>query len=361
MPALTRTLRTGKPGGALFRLCCGVPHRVSERPSQTSIRNRSLAPNQSRAHEDGTLPGPTESCQPVDSSTDPKPAVAHTESMPEAPDWLDELTQKPGPPWHAMGLRTLNRADWLLPDGRFHEELALKEQLSAQHLPSVFLAQPGTERPGREVLAMIERWLADHRPDLRSKRPDPDLHPLDAAARLVQEDLCLVAGAGHPLVAAAVAFPSHWRIADKIGLPIAAVHAPVHHYDDELRARVDTFLGRLAPGRLTIRRNLSFHDHQDLFRPEPPETFDTFTGGIEDLWLRSERQTLVRLTDHDAVLFTIKTQLAPLAVLADLPAVAGTLAARLRPLHAELDRIGHPLGAPRWLPDVLGGWQAKGE
>lgn len=273
--------------------------------------------------------------------------------MAEAPDWLDELTQKPGPPWHAMGVRALDRRDWLVPDDRFHDELALKEELSARDLPSVFLAQPGTEPPGREVLVMIERWLDEHRPDLRSKRADPDLHPLDAAARLVQEDLCLVSGAGHLLVAAAVAFPSHWRIADKIGLPIAVVHAPVHHYDEELRSRVDTFLGRLAPGRLMIRRNLSIHDHPDLFRPEPPETFETFTGGLEDLWLRSERQTLVRLTDHDAVLFTIKTQLAPMAVLAGRPDLATALAARLRPLHAELDRIGHPLGAPRWLPDLL--------
>jgi hypothetical protein len=199
---------------------------------------------------------------------------------------------------------------------------------------------------------MIQTWFVRHRPDLFGPA-DPQLHPLDAAARLVQEDLCLLAGPGHVLVAAAVAFPSHWRIADKLGHPIAQVHAPVHHYDEELRARVDTFLARLPPGRLTVRRNLSFHDHDDLFRPEPPETFEDFAGGVDDLWLRSERQTLVRLHETDAVLFTIKTQFAPVTALVQRPSVAAALAARLRPLHAELDRIGHPLGAPRWLPDAL--------
>lgn len=279
--------------------------------------------------------------------------------MTEAPDWFDELALRPGPPWHSMGVRALDEAGWLVVDDRFEAELALKARLSAEDPPAVFLAEAGTEDPGREVLGLVGAWLARHHPRLPCAG-DGHRHPLDAAARLVQEDLCLLAGEGHRLVAASVAFPSHWRIADKVGHPLAAVHAPVHHYDEELRARVDTFLTRLAPGRLTVRRNLSVHDHVDLFRPEPPETFDDFAGGIDDLWLRSERQTLVRLTGHDAVLFTIRTQLAPVRALEGRPDVAAALAARLRPLHAELDRIGHPLGAPRWLPDALDALGATG-
>ena len=98
-----------------------------------------------------------------------------------------------------------------------------------------------------------------------------DLHPLDAAGRLVQEDLCLMVlrdGAPH-LDAASLCFPSYWRLADKLGRPMADVHGPVAHYADELAAKVDTFLQRLRPERPVWRRNWSIHDDPTYFLPDP--------------------------------------------------------------------------------------------
>ena len=153
-----------------------------------------------------------------------------------------------------------------------------------------------------------------------------DLHPLDAAGRLVQEDLCLMVlrdGAPH-LDAASLCFPSYWRLADKLGRPMAEVHGPVAHYADELAAKVDTFLQRLRPERPVWRRNWSIHDDPTYFLPDPtpPRDVDPPDG----LWLRSERQTLRRLTSADVVLFTIRTQQVPLAVLAERPDVAHRMA-----------------------------------
>ena len=104
----------------------------------------------------------------------------------------------------------------------------------------------------------------------------PTSIPLDAAGRLVQEDLCLwsCATARRHLDAASLCFPSYWRLADKLGRPMAEVHGPVAHYADELATKVDTFLQRLRPERPVWRRNWSIHDDPTYFLPDPTPPYD---------------------------------------------------------------------------------------
>ena len=276
-----------------------------------------------------------------------------------APAWLDELVLTPGPPWLHMGLRTIGEAEWLDVDGRRGDELAEKARLLTERHDEVFAALPGTEAAGAEALSLVEDWLARRHPAARLDRPTPpptDAHPLEAAARLVQEDLCLMAAhdGAIALVAAALCFPSHWRLTDKIGGSAAAIHGPVAHYERELRAKVDRFLERIPEGRIVLRRNWGVHDHETLFVPEhpPPRPGITAANAGARLWLRSERQTLRHLPRSGAVLFTIRVQLAPLAALADRPELAVALAASARAGAAvERDRIpgGHLEAACAWL------------
>ena len=95
---------------------------------------------------------------------------------------------------------------------------------------------------------------------------------------MVQEDLCvLVEHEGrYRLEAASLCFPSHWRLHEKLGRSLAAIHAPVPHYAEELEAKVDRFFDRLRVDRPVVRRNLSIHCHDDLYRPEPHESPDSF-------------------------------------------------------------------------------------
>jgi hypothetical protein len=70
------------------------------------------------------------------------------------------------------------------------------------------------------------------------------------------------------------------------------------------------------------------------------------------LWLRSERQTLSRLPESGAILFTIRTQQVPLAVLAERPDVADRMAAAIRAWSPELAGYKGTHGAARaqdWL------------
>lgn len=266
-----------------------------------------------------------------------------------APGWLDELSLEPGPPWLALGTRGMHPDDWLVVDDHRDGDLAAKRALLARRHDEVFAAlpSPAVEEASAEVLELVVA--------ASGAAPEPGLHPLDAAGRLVQEDLCLlIERDGAPrLDAASLCFPSYWRLRDKLGQPMAAVHDPVAHYADELAARVDRFLAALRPERPVWRRNWSIHDDPSYFLPDPtpPRAVDPPDG----LWLRSERQTLRRLPRTGAILFTIRTQQVPLAVVAERPDVARRLAAAIAAWSAELRAYkgGHgALRAADWLASV---------
>jgi ribosomal protein S18 acetylase RimI-like enzyme len=267
-----------------------------------------------------------------------------------APAWLDDLAlDAGGPPWLAMGLARVPEAEWLVLDGERPAELAERRRLLAERHDEVFAALPGTEAAGAEVLGLVTAWLAARGHD---EAPLDGVHPLEAAGRLVQEDLVLMVerdGDLH-LDAACLCFPSHWRLADKLGRPTGTVHQPVPGYQDELAARVDRFLTRLRPGVVTARRNWSVHESPALFAPVPAPPVPG-----ADLWLRSERQTLRRLADSGAVLFTIRVQQAPFVSLAHRPDVARRLAARLR---AQPSAFTDYQGLGPRLPEVLAGLDA---
>ncbi len=238
-----------------------------------------------------------------------------------APDWLDELPLQPGPPWLAVGTRSLDAADWLIVDADRDRDLVRKAVLLDERHAEVFAAldSPAVGAASIEVLELVLAATG-------AQAVPPDLHPLDAAGRLVQEDLCLMVlrkGAPH-LDAASLCFPSYWRLADKLGHPMADVHGPVAHYGEELAAKVDNVLRRLRPERPVWRRNWSIHDDPSYFLPDPTPVRDV--DPPQGLWLRSERQTLRRLGSAEVILFTIRTQQVPLAVLGERPDVAHRMA-----------------------------------
>ena len=264
---------------------------------------------------------------------DPRPRrPAHPS---RAPSWFGELAlAADGPPWLAMGLTRIPDAAWLLPDERRADELAERGRLLDERHAEVFAALPGTVAAGKEVLEIVQAWESRHRPDLAAEPVADTPHPLEAAGRRTQEDLVVMVPreGRHHLDAAVLCFPSHWRLADKLGGSAAAIHGPVPRYDEDLEARVDRFLDRLRPGVLVARRNWSIHDEPDLFAPDRPAAGPLVAvgpAGAPDLWLRSERQTLRLLPRTGAVLFTIRVQQAPFAALATTPTIAGALADRL--------------------------------
>jgi dimethylamine monooxygenase subunit A len=263
-----------------------------------------------------------------------------------APAWLDELDLSVAEQHLRMGTRSLPAEQWLLSDEHAAEELALRRRLLREQRSLVFACTPHAEAAAREAAELVRQTIG---------ALIEDDHPLARAGGSVQEDLCLVVhhhGAWH-LEGAVLCFPSLWMLGEKLGRPLSNVHEPVAHYAEELSARVDTFFDRLPSDRLVWRRNFSVWP--ELWLWAPCTSFDeAFGGSPSDLWIRSERQTLRRLPQTGTILFTIRVQVTPVAVLADRPDRALDLATWLAsPAGAERRRQLGAASAPlaAWLRD----------
>ncbi len=184
----------------------------------------------------------------------------------------------------AMDLVTVPEAAWFELDQHYGAEMTERRRLLHTAHDQVFAACPMSAAARAEALAMVAAALALHHPDwfsrsggwLRNRLTDerwdlqaPSIDPLEVAGRLVQEDLCLIQmGEAGPLFTAAVlCAPSRWRLQEKIGRPLAAVHDPVPLYADRLARPVDRFMRHLKIGRIASRLNWSVVDDPALFQP----------------------------------------------------------------------------------------------
>jgi dimethylamine monooxygenase subunit A len=168
------------------------------------------------------------------------------------------------------------------------------------------------------------------------------IDPLELCGRLVQEDLCLIQDSadGPVLTAAALCFPSRWRLSDKIGKPLRQVHGPVPLYADRLAGAVDRFMRNLKPNRIVSRFAWSLLDDPALFQPDgrSPTAGRTITDedAGERIFLRVERQTLRRLPVSAAVVFGIRVHVYPLSRVIDNADRAAALAAAVQALPVEV-------------------------
>ena len=224
-----------------------------------------------------------------------------------------------------MGLERIAPGDWLMPlADPAARRTAFEDQLDAIQI------LPGAEDAAAEAARLLGHAT------------------LPEAARAVWEDLCILLPAedGYRLRAAAVAFPTDWRLDDKMELPLAAIHAPIHGYAERLSEGVDHFFRTLAAGPIFGRSNwfvVPGADWRYLPTDDPAARFAhvTATNAGETLFIRCERQTLRRLPETSAVLFTIGVAVARLDSLP--PATVRGIAAGLaRLIPGEDERRAAP-------------------
>jgi len=247
----------------------------------------------------------------------------------------------PGGPFRwRLGLRPLDPADWIEVDEHFERDLRRKRDVQERFAGTVFVALAEAHDACVEIRDALVAHLVAQFPD-RFVRDgavltvvplgesvvidDPARHPLEVAARLVQEDLVVMTAAtGGPhtgrsvFAAGSVCFPNRWDLRSKLGLPLDEVHRPVSRLNQQLGEPIDRFLARLTPDKGHWRLGWGVLDTDDLYQPlDGTAAPRSGRVGLDDLVVRIERETLRRFPRTGAVLFTIRTYLRPLREVVD--------------------------------------------
>lgn len=257
-----------------------------------------------------------------------------------------------------LGVRPLDIADWIEIDEHHDAELAAKTRIMATNASTAFVALDDAEPECREIADALTAHLRRRFPDRFADLVlDPDLHPLDAIARHIQEDLVVMGERDGRLVfvAGSVCFPNRWDLRSKLGRTMAEVHEPVSLLNDQLESVIDDVLRRLTPERPLWRLGWGVIDTDDLYQPldgtAAPRPVDAPPAAHH---LRVERETLTRHPATGCVLFTIRTHQMPLpdvrAVDADsAAALADAIASMPDPIaeYKQLHRTGDDIAA--WL------------
>ncbi|RPA80485.1 hypothetical protein BJ508DRAFT_377168 [Ascobolus immersus RN42] len=210
------------------------------------------------------------------------------------------------------------------------------EQDETDQSPTLEKQEKKPQQPNRGITNHITGkyyTLPPYRPSLPSS--EEARQALRTLAELTQEDVILLLPSTssptgpYRVVAGSVVIPGSWRLRDKLGHELDIVHGPVPHYEDRLKPS----FGRFFHERITTdkswerygftiqpRGGLGWSGHvgdEQAPRDQLDASERTMKAGdeigVEECWVRVERQTLTRLDGTDggngAVVFTVRSYL----------------------------------------------------
>jgi hypothetical protein len=229
------------------------------------------------------------------------------------------LNYDPTKPQALPGIAPMDPADWIMVDDAYPGQMAARRHLLATQRDTVLALDPRARPAALELLdavlvdlaARADHMVTQHhvqRPDGVSITLDRD-DPMATLGHLVQQDLCLMEkhGAEHVLTAAVLCFPASWTLDEKFMRPLTAIHVPVDSYDDSMARRVQRLFDGVQVGRPLWRFNALWYADPTLHQPRREADRRPERGAEDARYLRTERQSLVRLPQTGAVVFGIHT------------------------------------------------------
>ena len=249
--------------------------------------------------------------------------VHPAEPWPDRPPWRPFLS---GPPRFQPGLRPIPDALWLRPDPEHAANMANRAAVLRHHPQAPLRADTESRAAQAEALRLIEAALGERAAE--SGAPD-----IARAGTLLADDLVIMERRAGEWRATALLLtaPTFFSADEAFGRDLFALHAPVPgntpgdvgvgHRSVGLYARIGALFDRMPPDTAFQRFNWTLQCGAERHTPDgaahralaaalgPEKT-------AEILHLRVERQTVRRLPETGAVLFTIRVALDPLAVLA---------------------------------------------
>ncbi|MEM1237712.1 MAG: DUF3445 domain-containing protein [Pseudomonadota bacterium] len=224
---------------------------------------------------------------------------------------MSDLVLQRAIPYPALELRALpslqilDPRDWLIFDEAEAGQLALRQRLLRERRDEVFAACPGSEPAQAEAVALVTEHLArDHGREVTL----PEGAGIDALAGVIQEDIVILEkrGDAHVMVAALLCFPASWMLAEKIGREMAVIHEPVEEIDARMDRQIERVFQAVRPDRPMWRYNQLWYHDAALFQPRSANDRREKPVGVGD-YLRTERQSLVRMPETGGLIFSIHT------------------------------------------------------
>lgn len=221
-----------------------------------------------------------------------------------------------GPPLFDVGLTPIEPQTWLMPDDQALW-VAPKNELMDAESDAVFASITGS-MPGQIEAAQLVADACGH-------PIDPGEPPLFAASRLVSDDLVLMEmrDGAWTNTALCLCSPTFFSAHDAIGKSLFGLHRPVPGGDPGLGGRISRVFSLLREDLVLERHNWTVQWSDARYTPDGTPLREAAAAADRSeakdaLHVRVERQTIRRLPQAGAVLFTIRIRLYRLAdLLAD--------------------------------------------
>jgi hypothetical protein len=245
-----------------------------------------------------------------------------------------------------MGLRSLADVIWLEGGSDLDQQIGERLALAETSREVVYQELPGYRPAIEELVSRIARNLAEFHQDEYAVTTDSitylpnnltiDLTATDVllkVAAIIGEDLVVLAREDNEwkIVVGAVLFPSRWKLSEKIGKGMDAVHTPVPGFAEALAPYMTTTFDKITADRPVWRKNWSLHSTADLHQPTSIHAPAT----PENYWWRTERQTLTRASCGEFLYFTIRNRAEPLSWIKESAESAELFAQTLESLLPE--------------------------
>jgi len=245
-----------------------------------------------------------------------------------------------------MGLRSLEDALWIEGGDDLHQQILEREELAENARDVVYQELPGYRPAVEELVSRIAKNLSGFHHETYAVNQDSvtylpgnvkvELSSSDILLKLaaiIGEDLVVLSREDNEwkIVAGAVLFPSRWKLSEKIGKGMDAVHTPVPGFAEALAPYMTATFDKITADRPVWRKNWSLHSTADLHQPTSIHAAAT----PENYWWRTERQTLTRAACGEFLYFTIRNRAEPLKWIMEDPQSATFFAETLESLRPE--------------------------
>lgn len=248
---------------------------------------------------------------------------------------------------------------WLAPDQEYQEQMGIRKALFQKRPDDILKVLPQeaskVNEAAQEFLEMTASHLTTQFPNSFVREgdtikalqtgvtvnidPKSGGHPLEKLGLLIQDDVTvnLKNSEGKVIMAGGfLATPTNWALQDFIGMDVHAIHAGVPEYENRLKKTVEGAVERGVRGKCIGRNNWFLVTNPELALPSyRTSTFKEATiteaNVGQNVFLRSELESIINLPKSGATIFTIRPRVWSMDfVKTHAPEVAKNLATAVR-------------------------------